>query len=946
MKQFVSLILLVFTASVNCITFESNSYRDVVVSIHPDVPSDHGQEIVDAIKVFVSQGSERLFVATQKYAFIKSVNILLPQSWGVFPEAIYSSEYFYEDGVIRVNTENPLYLDTPYTVQPGGCGDPGDFTHLTHEYLLNLNYSSTDFFGPPGKVFVHEWSKLRYGVFEEYGYPGDDQFPMFYYEETFVDGGVETNLAPNFCTDYPLNGRREDIYGGSCHFDPSTNLPDEYCIFVPSGDNSAVSSSYMAAPFLDSVDGFCQDTETKFHHDPDKPNKQNLMCNEQDTWTIISGHKDFQTQDFHPLDVDTPPATEFRVLQPQDGRYTLVLDRSKSMREHDRMTRLKQSSIKWVKYDIKDGSYLGITSFSSSASEQKPLTKIDSGSRGRLVAAINGLNANGGTCLGNGLMQGMDTLNGEDDSSSGGVIVFITDGEQECDGSWALDIDDPKVLNRVMKTKVRIITVAFGRSSDSKIENLARISGGKAYFVGDDSGLEDINNVFAACNTYQPAVPSGDVEIVIQAQSFKDVKTTINGNFIVDQTLGRDVKLQLDFIVSSMTSVDRVQIFDSDDTLLSDNGFDKNSDTTLIVSFDHLDMGSYEYKIVPKNSIPYIAMSISAKAAAGDQLPFRTRCWVSTGTEEVNASEKKLAVLAQVTQGERPVLNAKVEAYVEREGETHAIRLDLFDNGSGADNVASDGIYSRFFTKYNGVNGRYTLKCQVHGDEETGFITQREGAKRLPQANAHSRTYPRQPGDNVAFCCGSSTGDHVHLSPTGNFTRQADAPSFKVSNVPTGDKFPPQKVSDLSVKLNVSQVVITFTATGEDYDDGKASSYELRYNNNLTTLYENWDNATVVNENNTVSGSLEPEESGVTMTVGLNRTDFEKIGVHYYFAVIAFDHVDQPSPRSNIGRLYFPPPEEESGLSGGAIAGIVIGVLLVGFIVFAVVYLFVKSKTT
>ena len=33
-----------------------------------------------------------------------------------------------------------------------------------------------------GKVVVHEWAKLRWGVFEEHGYPGDAQFPLFFYK--------------------------------------------------------------------------------------------------------------------------------------------------------------------------------------------------------------------------------------------------------------------------------------------------------------------------------------------------------------------------------------------------------------------------------------------------------------------------------------------------------------------------------------------------------------------------------------------------------------------------------------------------------------------------------------------------------------------------------------------------------------------------------------------
>ena len=59
------------------------------------------------------------------------------------------------------------------------------------------------------KLFVHEFAKLRYGVFEEHGYPGDSQFPMFYYENSYVDGQLVSTLTPNFCTDVPLDGYRQ-----------------------------------------------------------------------------------------------------------------------------------------------------------------------------------------------------------------------------------------------------------------------------------------------------------------------------------------------------------------------------------------------------------------------------------------------------------------------------------------------------------------------------------------------------------------------------------------------------------------------------------------------------------------------------------------------------------------------------------------------------------------
>ena len=39
------------------------------------------------------------------------------------------------------------------------------------------------------QVVVHEWAKLRWGVFEEFGYPGDAKFPMFYYQTTWGPTG-------------------------------------------------------------------------------------------------------------------------------------------------------------------------------------------------------------------------------------------------------------------------------------------------------------------------------------------------------------------------------------------------------------------------------------------------------------------------------------------------------------------------------------------------------------------------------------------------------------------------------------------------------------------------------------------------------------------------------------------------------------------------------------
>ena len=134
------------------------------------------------------------------------------------------------------------------------------------------------------------------------------------------------------------------------------------CYYFPSDDNSGIRSSMMAAPFLKSVDHFCNDTEIVFAHDSYKPNKHNFMCNRRSTWDVISHSKDLYG--IEPMKNETAPETIFHILQPNAvARYTLVLDRSGSMKDNERLDRLKQSSVRWIKYDLKTNSKLGVTSF-------------------------------------------------------------------------------------------------------------------------------------------------------------------------------------------------------------------------------------------------------------------------------------------------------------------------------------------------------------------------------------------------------------------------------------------------------------------------------------------------------------------------------------------------------------------------------------------------------
>ncbi|MBI5744362.1 MAG: PQQ-binding-like beta-propeller repeat protein [Elusimicrobia bacterium] len=142
----------------------------------------------------------------------------------------------------------------------------------------------------------------------------------------------------------------------------------------------------------------------------------------------------------------------------------------------------------------------------------------------------------------------------------------------------------------------------------------------------------------------------------------------------------------------------------------------------------------------------------------------------------------------------------------------------------------------------------------------------------------------------------------------------APASAFSVNN--TGDVTGPDAVSDLRAVPgpDPGMVSLYWTATGNDGSLGSAGMYKLRYTTqaayNDASAWTDFDNgAALVKSTRTVDGPAgTPEEESFTGLFG---------GVTYYFALKAYDPVDNPSGLSNMTSAYAlpdtaaPPPASE-----------------------------------
>ena len=220
--------------------------------------------------------------------------------------------------------------------------------------------------------------------------------------------------------------------------------------------------------------------------------------------------------------------------------------------------------------------------------------------------------------------------------------------------------------------------------------------------------------------------------------------------FDVDASIGRELTFQIDVSREKSTeecSEDIEIVFQIPGPVLQTEKFKCSKsnfgvykkDLSSYTAPSPAPEGRWVYRIT-RSSAEKVAVSVKVRSKSRDPStdPVLTRCWIATGSQAINSeADLKLSVVAEVRQGNQPVIGAKVRAVVERPSDASGapyppLDMELPDNGAGADFIKNDGLYSRYFTHYTG-RGRYSVKCQVVGDGDTqvngGFINSKQVSK-------------------------------------------------------------------------------------------------------------------------------------------------------------------------------------------------------------------------
>ncbi|XP_066480667.1 calcium-activated chloride channel regulator 1-like [Tiliqua scincoides] len=888
-------------------------FEDIVIALSPDLPED--QKIVNSIKDMIKEASTSLFQATQDRFYFKTVKVVIPLTWTSKPEYKRTATESYEKADVIVADPYLKYGDEPYTLQYGGCGEKGRYIHFTPNFLTNDN--SVKVYGPRGKLFVHEWAHLRWGVFDEYN--SDAPF--------YVTGSNEAKATRCSAAVTGVNVFQESTgKTRECRINRQNGLYEAGCQFVPKRKQSAP-ASIMYMQSLHSVTQFCNQS----NHNIQATNMQNKLCNYRSTWEVIMDSADFASSS--PI-AAPPPAPTISLLQAQDRVVCLVLDVSGSMSLHDRISRLRQAAEVFLLQIIETNSWVGIVTFNNNAQTQSNLQQIVGDSvRNSLTTHLPTV-ADGGTSICSGVHEGFQVFQRQYPSTEGCEIVLLTDGEDSSIGSCFAEVKG---------SGSKIHTIALGPSAAKELEMLSHMTGGLKFAATDSLDSNGLIDAFSGISSGSGSVFQQSIQLESTSQRISPSEW-LYAAVPIDRTVGNDTF----FVVTwgASTAPPKIGLTDPKGKRYSQKEFEIDNTNVRMARLrieGTAEMGDWAYFIQnTQSAAQVISMTVTTRAASLSEPPVTVKSYMNLDS---NSYPNPMVIYAEVSQGFLPVIGANVIATVESESGT-AENITLLDDGSGADILKHDGIYTRYFISFKG-NGRYNLKVHVQGKEKAVRRVRRQSqALYVPgyiEEDGKIRMNPPRP---------KPSEDELQAN-VGNFSRVASGGSFVVTNVPPGippDVFPPCKITDLDAVLidDADEFLLSWTAPGDNYDVGTALMYEIKMSRNPLELRD----ATFQSAISVNTSGLTPAVAGTKQSHQFKPENFTKENsTTVYFAIRAIDGNSNVGEASNVARAVLlisplPSSPESSGVTNSVLVAItVICALAVTIcILIAIVHILLKRK--
>jgi len=288
--------------------------------------------------------------------------------------------------------------------------------------------------------------------------------------------------------------------------------------------------------------------------------------------------------------------------------------------------------------------------------------------------------------------------------------------------------------------------------------------------------------------------------------------------------------------------------------------------------------------------------------------------WITCNHPSVMTANEEFKIESRVLRGSTPVDHANVKARVtvSRADDPNAVLPPVYftlnddgDDGNSGDEQKNDGTYTTIISpsqlNLDGGEG-ITVMCNLVESPGAGWNDNNFFGRK--------KSLPTQI-EYTPYCCGTK-------DQKWNIPKTQDVTKLLRSSLQTGafldsslfvkdaDFGPPGRISDLKAEVvgkpEDGLVRLRWTATGDDWYAGTASSYNLVYSDKRKGLMKS--NKINKDSRSILGGSLEPVPAREKMEVVVKIENLHVPGT-YLFALNATDDVGKVSRPSNIARVNF-----------------------------------------
>ena len=752
-------------------------------------------------------------------------------------------------------------------------------------------------------MLAHEFIKLRFGIFDEVGFPGDYLYPA-----TFLMAG---EIYPTGVSNTQVEGNWV-LSDGRTHCQPDNKTSS--CVYrARAGSNPGVSCSLGSYAHLPHVDKYCSPDEIR---GPSGPTKQLVLCEGKFAWEIISASEDFTKTDPRAEGRAASPRIDF--VREAAPSHVLVLEVSASMELNDDWKYINKAAHKLIRYDLSDSARLGVVTFSGEARLEAGLTRVGE-ARDHLADIIPDkyrLAEDDGRCVVCGLNMAVNQVLG--DNKAGGHIVLVTRA-----GPDTLSITDQEIiLEYVEYYQIQISVMMVPGHNQPYLpfyDEISGQSGGRAHLVQQDT---PVKKYWAMLEALTDICGTAAATVYSRVETISDLQTESAGSFLVPASHGHQTLFGIIVEDEEDHLIDQI-VFENED------GLRFGPYSHIATTFDNINMKtvsfglratqpfqdwshvSQEWKYwiqwhrpgpVTREAVVIVSSSPDRADSASPEV--KVKMWTSQSS--LTAGLQPMELFVSVSAGGCPVVGARVEISVEVTTtdltEYHNLPpFHLADTGTAQpDMTAGDGVYSGELRDFP-APGRYVFTVSVETDNTTRLVREEEEEE--------------EEGEVGVMCCGSQT-NVMSSQLTGLAPVRLQSVGLVVTVVTVPDPLspatpaPPHRVSDLSVQPGLTEDSLEASWTPPAHQ-GAASGYRLVTSPDISELLQprpDLREATSVlltglrlqqTPDGRVSFTFAPEQPG-----------------DFYLGVLGLSQANTPGKISNL--VYVSSPQSPPGLVGDA----------------------------